>query len=554
MAIITGIDGQVEVRIKSYLGQGYGEYIKLEPKEKSTDLERERYIVIEPHTAYYAQVKLKEGFDFGEFQLLQVSVFLNDEMVAYRTVTPPENGSKIKKTIKEKIEVAEFAVGGQKVGSELVFKRININGDETPSREIGDSGIPPRSFPTIQVKFCYFKKITVTRSEDEFNGAMSKWQKVCSKLRSASRDLLKFSRPLTENDQSDIQNLQDAEKVHQNIHQNHGSPSIIASAEVSKQPKAVLKKTGTEGESIKLPDQPLQLSEDAGFFKDQPPLYLYAWHELEKKERSIAIEQLQDLEMDNWNSDQKGRTRQVPGLRNNRYRLQVKDDDPWEWRSCFKMYEPEKFKAFEKLQERRKARERGEVLLEYRNMKGEIVSLGKESNTGVQMEEPPAEEESDSVSLEDNTKALPADRMPVAALFEDDLETLPAEETPAAIQLEPNTEYNSTETTTPNQDKPITQQVKNKPIATAAHDSDDDIIFISERKVPQVQGFSKSKPGIKQEAAESHTEELESLKQEEKKVEQEIEFMSELWDKKRKRNELKAQIDAVEAKRIKKEK
>lgn len=133
MAILKTELGEVEVRIKRYPDDTYyDEYIKVESKEKSTDVRRERYIVAEPDTTFYIEVILKEGFKMSKYSSIEACVYVADTKEDISSITllsrhVEESNRNAKMDHIQKMQYADVEIDGQKIlGARFAFRKIEI--------------------------------------------------------------------------------------------------------------------------------------------------------------------------------------------------------------------------------------------------------------------------------------------------------------------------------------------------------------------------------------------------------------------------------------------
>ncbi|TGO57022.1 hypothetical protein BOTNAR_0210g00100 [Botryotinia narcissicola] len=371
MAILKTELGEVEVRIKRYPDDTYhDEYIKVEGKEKITDIKRERYIAAEPDTTYYIEVTLKEGFKIGKYSSIEAHVCVADTNGTISSITLLSRHTEgLKRKAKtdhiQKMQYADVEIDGQKMlGARFVFKKIEI--DEKLSKETDIMGIKPDHLMTFTVKLYFFESFTTRLSENEYKKALSKWEKACSEIRTSSWNQMKLNvklRSNTETNQLVAKNIWDVKKIDQDSYQKHGISSAIGFVGGKMQPKASRNGTSVnsiyKSDHITFPEKPDQFLEQVGIVKYPPPLHHYSWGVVNDNERKTALSELQEL--------------------SKKHRIKS-EDDPWEWRHWDKLYAAEKQKAFDKLQTDKKNRQRGIVQLEYKNIMGEIISLDGEDD------------------------------------------------------------------------------------------------------------------------------------------------------------------------------
>ncbi|TGO40014.1 hypothetical protein BHYA_0044g00340 [Botrytis hyacinthi] len=400
MAILNTSQGEVEVRIKRYPDDTYyDEYIKVEGKEKSTDIKRERYIVAEPDTTYHIEVTLKAGFDFGDHDVIAAYLYFSDgnNLISSIGFWEHKYTRKLKEDIVKNIQYDDVEVDGEKVfGARFSFRQIEI--DENPSDETDVLGIHPESLVTFSVKLFLYKKHTVTISDDEYDKAVLKFQHAFTSFehnKSALGPQDGVVDPAVI--QPNTQNLWDVKKVDKDSYKKRGINSAIGFSGGTKQPNVPSRNSMHKKGLIVEPQPPeriittytnipysgtfefhcrtAEFLEVAGIIKHPPPLHCYSWGILNENERKIALFELQELSKKQWREDREKET----GLILPKVGSRIKsEDDPWEWRHWDKMYAAEKQKAFDKLQTDKKDRQRGIVQCEYKSIMGEIVSLDGE--------------------------------------------------------------------------------------------------------------------------------------------------------------------------------
>ncbi|KAF7935425.1 uncharacterized protein EAE97_008332 [Botrytis byssoidea] len=410
MAILKTELGEVEVRIKRYPDDTYyDEYIKVEGKEKSTDIERERYIVAEPDTTFYIEVTLKEGFKIGKYSSIGAFVHLPDRddsisSIALLSRHVVESNRNVKIDHIQKMQYADVEIDGQKMlGARFAFRKI----------EIDLMGIKPDHLMSFAVKLYFIESFTTRLSDNEYKKALSDWEKACSEIRFPSLNQMKLNAKLgskTKKNQLDTKNIWDVKKIDQDSYQKHGISSAIGF--VGGKPKAPRKETTVnsiyKSDPITLPKsrtvrpplitllKPLEhllfmvepqvnpssshnteFLEQVGIVKYPPPLHHYSWGVLNDNERKTALSELQELSKKQWHEDREKESGMVLPLVRSRVKA---EEHPWEWRHWDKMYAAEKQKAFESLQKKKKDRERGIVQREYKNIMGKIISLDGEDD------------------------------------------------------------------------------------------------------------------------------------------------------------------------------
>ncbi|QSZ37810.1 hypothetical protein DSL72_008910 [Monilinia vaccinii-corymbosi] len=394
MAILKTRQGEVEVRIRRHPDNTYyDEYIKVQRKEIDSDDSRERYIISEPGTTYYVEVTLKEDFNFDEYDVVQANLYFRglEESVSMTSFGKSSISATVRKDRSQSIQYADVEVDGQKMlGARFAFKNIEV--DESLSNETDIMDVHPDNLLTFSIKLDFYKRETVRLSDDKYNKALSKWEESCSKARSRSRSLPKPKlnlRSEATTEQPSARYLWDAKKVDQDSYEKRGINTAIGFVGGTKQPPAPKASI-----PIILPEKPnrttttwsrahfsykfefhcrtAEFLEQTGIIKYPPPLYCYSWNILSKNERRTAFQELQDLSKTQWHKDQEEATGlPVPKVG----RVEV-EENPWEWRQWSRMYVDERRKAFQSLQAKKKARERGKIQSQYENMIGDIVTLG----------------------------------------------------------------------------------------------------------------------------------------------------------------------------------
>ncbi|KAF7935423.1 uncharacterized protein EAE97_008330 [Botrytis byssoidea] len=92
----------------------------------------------------------------------------------------------------------------------------------------------------------------------------------------------------------------------------------------------------------------------------------------------MAIARLQDLEKAHWEAIKGNEVGQNFGSKVNRRKTHPTKNLPKEWRAWYKMYGTEQRETFDILQERRKARERGEKNFQYTSRGGDVMLFNGE--------------------------------------------------------------------------------------------------------------------------------------------------------------------------------
>ncbi|KAI9649998.1 hypothetical protein NHQ30_000011 [Ciborinia camelliae] len=528
MAILNTTQGQVEVRIKRYPDHTYyDEYIKVERKEEELDDTRERYIVAEAGTTYYIEVTLKEDFNFGEYNHIQAALFFPGRKKHISSI----NFLGLYRV--GKIEYADVDINGQKVhGARFAFRSLEM--DETLFKETDIMGILPENLVTFSVNLYFCNKVATRLSNDEYNKALSDWEKECSKARDMRskprRKPIKIDEP-----ESDIRNFWDAKKVDQDSYKKHGITSAIGFVGGKKRPKVrpefTSRSSSFSEEYLELikptrtrttyPDAYLsgtflfhcrtaEFLEQVGIIKYPPPLHYYAWNILSESERKTAFQQLQDLSKTHWHEDQEKET----GMKLPIIGRVKAEDHPWEWRQWKKMYAGERQKAFKSLQDKRKARERGIIQRQYKTMMGKIIALDEDDK--------PRSKSRDKDSKDTKNEKAKSDKEGVKIKREEILRKM--------AESESLNKENTTSADT----------IKDEPIDL---DNDDDLIVISETKNPILNLAPKKNE------AELADEELRKEEAALEKLKEDIVQEERVLKMKRERDALQERIDAARSKK-----
>ncbi|RAL60863.1 hypothetical protein DID88_010187 [Monilinia fructigena] len=296
----------------------------------------------------------------------------------------------------------------------------------------------------------------------------------------------------------------------------------------------------------------LEPLEESDLVEYPPALYLYRWDVLTSDEKRLAFDQLQEMEIKHLNGAREVEPGQPSGVKDVRRRealtreqLEVKELRAWG-----KFYNHEKRDVFEALQVRQKARARGVLNLQYKNMKGEIITFGQESQPEIPEEASPKQESPATAPLR------------------------PKVETPSAKTPWPPSYLGMIWMRLRKHPHPDSGPIKNNPFDATSYVSDDDVIFVSDTEWRASKAKKNAEPQevIKQEAAESLKEEPqqspevkveEELKEDDnelrelqkwKELEKEkmkIKLDMELLKKEKRLNEINDSLEAVKAKKRK---
>ncbi|TEY54234.1 hypothetical protein BOTCAL_0240g00020 [Botryotinia calthae] len=352
MAILNTTQGEVEVRIKRYPDNThYDEYIKVERKELASDTMRTRYIVAEPDTIYYIEVTLKAGFDFGGYEVIDAVLYFSEQekQISAISFQNYEGLKKIKENIVQKIQYANVEVDGEKVlGARFAFRGIEM--DENLSDETDVMGIHPDSLVKFSVKLFFYKKKTVTLSDDEYYKATMEFRKDLlnfERIASAFRSQDEVMHPAVI--QLNVRNLWDAKRVDKDSYKRRGINSAIGFSGGKKQPNVPSRDSMYRKSHFLKPKLPRRVTtkyttvfgsgtfeyhcraaeflELVSIIKYPPPLHCYSWAILNESERKIALAELQDLSKKQWHEDREKKTSLILPMVNSRIKS---EDNPWE--------------------------------------------------------------------------------------------------------------------------------------------------------------------------------------------------------------------------------
>ncbi|TGO09250.1 hypothetical protein BTUL_0174g00330 [Botrytis tulipae] len=587
MAIMSGIEGEIEVRVKKHPGKYYDEYAKLEPSEGSPNPHDERYIMAEPKATYYVEVTLKEGFDFGKYDLIQAKMCMDGKEVSYAEFKTPLHGINKTKTEKDLVQTIRYAnveIHGRPRGSKFVFRNVEMETDEEQLNETGALDTLPKSIPAFQVDVVFFESFMVALSDDEYKEVVISWKKDCARL---------FSEPQNSNASPNLTLPRKPERTRIDWRCVHCM------------------------EGFKFFPRPTEFFENDNIVKYPVLLHVYEWDALKREERKMAIAHLQDLEKAHWKAIKGNEVGQDFGSKVNRRKTHPKKNLPREWRAWYKMYGTEQRETFDILQERRKARERGEKNFQYTSMGGDVMLFNEEDESTELVGKPekaspnqiPAGREapapSNSPSGADRLESVGAllygmradptidmgsyplpytmiDRvegMGVAAL--PNARPFPAINPPVVIPVESVAESNHSNITTPRRNKAVipgvevklesirdslisqidglnskvaasqasAARIKTEPIDVISLDSDDEIMFVSETKVFKTVRHSEPVRATKSLVVNvdedlQELRELQKLREEKENLQRDIELL----EKKRKMDEITKKIEDAEAK------
>jgi hypothetical protein len=132
MAILGVESNKVEVRIvRNQLGTYFDEYVKVGDREKRDAITCERYIIPDPGVIYSIEVTLKEGYQFGNAEMVRCMMYLPgvNSPVSVLSILRPRNlgHDVLEEDIVKCIEYADTEVNGRKIsGCRLVFRDISI--------------------------------------------------------------------------------------------------------------------------------------------------------------------------------------------------------------------------------------------------------------------------------------------------------------------------------------------------------------------------------------------------------------------------------------------
>ncbi|CCD56056.1 hypothetical protein BofuT4_P151880.1 [Botrytis cinerea T4] len=509
---MAGMEGEIEVRVKRHSGTYYDEYVKLKPSEGSSNSHNERYIMVGYKDTYYIEVTLKEGFDFGKYDLVQAKMCVDGKEVSYVDFKPPPNGldeTKTKRDVVEKIQYANVEINGRPQGSKFVFWNMEMEKDTEQSKETGAMNTLPQNIPAFQFHIVFFESSTVTLSDHEYKEAI--------------------------------------------------------------------------------------FFEDDNITKFPELFHVYDWDALNKEERKIAVEHLQYLEIAHWDTINGNDFGQIFGSKFKRRKAShLTKNMPREWRAWHKMYGTEQRETFDILQERRRARERGETHFRYISIGGDILLSGVEdesgdpvtalpmakiSNTSPHNKSSAGKEASALANSPYGKNILRAvgsspddmganamepyaptysrmERMAIVDLINPRL--FLEKESSVGIPDESLTQSTFPDITTTHRKKTVIPgvefsisltHIKREPIEVISLDSDDEIIFVSETKASKAVRHSEPARATKVVIANvdedlRELKDLQKLREEKESLQRDIELL----EKKRKMDEITKKIQDAEAK------
>ncbi|KAF7932188.1 hypothetical protein BELL_0358g00090 [Botrytis elliptica] len=574
MAIMSGIEGEIEVRVKKHPGKYYDEYAKLKPSERSPNPHDERYIMAEPKATYYVEITLKEGFDFGKYDLIQAKMCMDGKEVSYAEFKMPLHGINKTKTEKDLVQTIRYAnveIHGRPRGSKFVFRNVEMETDEEQSNDTGAVDTLPKGIPAFQVDVVFFESFMVTLSDDEYKEVIISWKKNCARL---------FSEPQNSN----------------------ASPNLTLPRKPDRTRKDWRCVHCMEG--FKFFPRPAEFFENDNIAKYPVLLHVYDWDALKREERKMAVAHLQDLEKTHWKAIKGNEVGQNFGSKVNRRKTHLAKNLPREWRAWHKMYGTEQRETFDILQERRKARERGEKNFQYTSMGGDVMLFNGEDESaklgGVPEKVSPNQIPAGREALAPSNSPSDGNRLGLAGALaysspypiKDVAESvgdatslnmrLPlAIESPVVIPDDSATESAHSNITTPHRNKTVipgvevklesirdslisqidrlnsqaaasqtsAAYVKAEPIDVISLDSDDEVMFVSETKVFKTLRRSEpvraTKPlvvNVDEDLQE--LKELQKLREEKENLQRDIELL----EKKRKMDEITKKIEDAEAK------
>ncbi|ATZ58815.1 hypothetical protein BCIN_16g04890 [Botrytis cinerea B05.10] len=296
---------------------------------------------------YYIEVTLKEGFDFGKYDLVQAKMCVDGKEVSYVDFKPPPNGldeTKTKRDVVEKIQYANVEINGRPQGSKFVFWNMEMEKDTEQSKETGAMNTLPQNIPAFQFHIVFFESSTVTLSDHEYKEAIVSWENECARLRSKSQDHTLPKEP---------------DRTKKDWRCNHCI------------------------KGVEFFPRTIEFFEDDNITKFPELFHVYDWDALNKEERKIAVEHLQYLEIAHWDTINGNDFGQIFGSKFKRRKAShLTKNMPREWRAWHKMYGTEQRETFDILQERRRARERGETHFRYISIGGDILLSGVEDESG----------------------------------------------------------------------------------------------------------------------------------------------------------------------------
>ncbi|KAH8755874.1 hypothetical protein F5882DRAFT_482007 [Hyaloscypha sp. PMI_1271] len=396
MAILKGGNDEYKVRIKRYPEKTYfDEYIKTGEREKTAATTCKRYIVGEDGVKYTIEVTLKKGFMFGEFHCVQAQLNVPgkiDSVCRKIILRPADYKDGIKEKITTELESADVTVRGLKLlGARFAFRSLAL--DEKLVNETDLMGIDPESLGFFEIALFKIRWENRRLTDEEYKTKVA-----------AANDASKVPPPLNSSlvvGHRKEQHLWDAQKVDEDSFKKDGIVYAIGFVggkpqfplpEPARQPFVSPVERGWPNSVSKKPayvsrivDVPVtgtsfhchfyyrtsEFLEQTGIVKYPPPLYLYAWKDLDKSERQTVLKELQAINKEHVINAIEAKTGKIHVM----FGKGRGKDEAKEWRAWSRMSEWEKEDAFESLRKSKKAHERGEAIRQYESRSGEIISL-----------------------------------------------------------------------------------------------------------------------------------------------------------------------------------
>ena len=134
MAILESAEGSIEVRIyKDPLTEDadyYAEHVKLSDRERKGDTNTDRYIPCQEDEKYGIEVRLKEGFDFGDYTIARAKFQTGASNTVIKAIDyrkPADHEGGIKEDIVLYIRTASVKVDGQMIrDAHFAFKGLAV--------------------------------------------------------------------------------------------------------------------------------------------------------------------------------------------------------------------------------------------------------------------------------------------------------------------------------------------------------------------------------------------------------------------------------------------
>ncbi|KAG4436986.1 hypothetical protein IFR05_007524 [Cadophora sp. M221] len=295
---------------------------------------------------------------------------------------------KTTKDMTTQLEFANLVIDGQKIlEARLAFLGLGV--DENLDKATDVMGINPESLGYFRVVVFKTKRIITKLTDEEYAAKLTADDAAAAERKEARKNPFRNDRE----EPKEQKNLWDAKKVDEESFSKDGITCAVGfvggRTENEWQPDSPPTKAAAKPGSIfdpriiaKWADRTSKLVfsflyrssdfiERTGIVPYPPPLHLYGWDVLTESERKIVLKELQAIN--------KVHVHQALEAKNGAVVEKCgkgrKADEPKEWRAWTKMYRWEREATFNVLKKSKRAHERGEVQHQFKNNRGEIISL-----------------------------------------------------------------------------------------------------------------------------------------------------------------------------------